>query len=340
MQKLLWLMPNKKYNKTGVYKYNNELIKILRIKKNINIRYCGLNSNFAITFLYKFFILPFIILIYSKNYNTIIYPEESFAFLRIFSFAKENKIFVHDYRYKFNKSHKANFKEKIKQIFLDFNFLFIEKFDKIFVPSVFTKKSLVNYFKQIKDKISIIPNIINQKKYKLNNSNKKFLYLNKLKKKNKTLVLTVSSNESRKNLKLIYDISKIDKDIIYIIVGKHSSELHENIFTFNNLRNFELSNLFQIADVYFNPSLFEGFGRTSIEAQFYQLPVVCFDTDINLETLGKSGYYIKKSFSPKKIIKKLKNLDYSSKKKITFKNYKKFSPKEILNRYRLNINEI
>ena len=341
MHKLMWLMPNKKYNKTGIYKYNNELIKILKVNKNIDIKYCGSKNNYISTFLNKFFILPIILLLNSKKYDSIIYPEEGFAFLNLFSCSKENKIFIHDYRFEFNNFNKISLKEYFKQIYLNVNFLFLNKFNKIIVPSKYTKKLLEFKFKKLKKKIFIVPNIIDKKNYKTKKMNTKFYFLEKLKRKNKTLVLTIASNESRKNIKLVDKLSKIDKNFVFILVGKHKSYNNSNIFIFNDLNDIELSSLFNLSNIYLNTSLFEGFGRTSVEAQSFNLPVVCYDTKINRETLANSAHYIKKHYSLKKIIYEMKKLRSLNRKKgKDFKNSKRFLPKNILSKYKNNINEI
>ena len=90
-----------------------------------------------------------------------------------------------------------------------------------------------------------------------------------------------------------------------------------------------------------NTSLFEGFGRTSVEAQSFNLPVVCYDTKINRETLANSAHYIKKHYSLKKIIYEMKKLRSLNRKKgKDFKNSERFLPKNILSKYKHNINEI
>ena len=149
--------------------------------------------------------------------------------------------------------------------------------------------------------------------------NTKFYFLEKLKRKNKTLVLTIASNESRKNIKLVDKLSKIDKNFVFILVGKHKSYNNSNIFIFNDLNDIELSSLFNLSNIYLNTSLFEGFGRTSVEAQSFNLPVVCYDTKINRETLANSAHYIKKTLFTKKIIyemKKLRSLNRKKKERI------------------------
>ena len=166
MHKILWLMPSKAYNKTGIYKYNYELIKLLKSTRNIDIKYCGLSDNYLEIFFSKFVILPIYLIILSVKYDCIVYPEECFAFLRLFSLAKKNKIIIHDYRYEFNRYINLNLKEKLKQSFLNINFLFLNKFNKVVVPSNFTKNILIKNFKRLNiNKIIIIPNIIEIKKY-------------------------------------------------------------------------------------------------------------------------------------------------------------------------------
>ena len=70
-----------------------------------------------------------------------------------------------------------------------------------------------------------------------------------------------------------------------------------------------------MSNIYLNTSLFEGFGRTSVEAQSFNLPVVCYDTKINRETLANSAHYIKKHYSLKKIIYEMKKLRSLNRKK-------------------------
>ena len=87
-------------------------------------------------------------------------------------------------------------------------------------------------------------------------------------------------------------------------------------------------------------SLFEGFGRSVIEAQFFKLKVICFDTKVNREILGNTALYMKKNINISKIsnIFKIKS---SSRQKLKYSNNaKKYSPIKIYKRFKNEIYEI
>ena len=334
-------MPNKNYKYSGIYKYNNELIGLLKKKRKIKILYCGKINSFFNILWSKFFVMPFFLLTYSGNYDCVIYPEEGFAFLRFFSFAKNNKIIIHDYRRNFNNNNKVQEIEILKQIYLNFNFFFLKKFDKIIVPSVFTKKLLSENFYNIKKQIKVIPNIIefNSKKAKIDKSN--FKDLAKIKNKFK-IVITVASGETRKNIKLIYRIARKTTKIKFIIIGNFKNNMEKiNIFNYKNLNENDLAFLFRMSDIYLHPSLFEGFGRTLIEAQIFGLPVICYNTPINKEILSTSGNYLNLKLSDTQIINYIlkKKIGKYEKDKI-LKNSKKYSREYINKKFINDINEI
>ena len=106
MRKILCLLPNKQQNLSGIYKYNIELIKILKKKNNISIVHAGNAQSYIITIIYKFIYLPIYLLFNSRKFDSVLYPEEGFAFLRIFSFSKKNNVIVHDFRKIFNQNNK------------------------------------------------------------------------------------------------------------------------------------------------------------------------------------------------------------------------------------------
>ena len=83
-------MPSKKSNYSGVYKYNNELIKIKRKKSIINVLHTGNSQIYLITFIYKFIILPLYLILFSKKFASLVIPEEGYIFLRLFSFSKNH----------------------------------------------------------------------------------------------------------------------------------------------------------------------------------------------------------------------------------------------------------
>ena len=337
-KKILWIMPNENEKSTGVYKYNQALFEILKKKRrNINIIKINNTKNYISKYIQKIFFLPWTIFNISKDYDKIIYPEEGFAFLIFFSKSTKNILIVHDFRKIFSVHNKITFKEKIKQLYLNYNFLFINKFSKIIVPSKYTKNLLLKNYKECSKKIIIFPNLIN-KTYSDGKVSKKIQKILKYKKKFK-LILNVSSNETRKNHKAIINIASLSDKLKLIIVSKLKIK-KKNIINFVNLKEVELAYLYKIADVYLDLSLFEGFGRTLIEAQHFGLPVVCYKTKSNIEIL-KHAVLINQNSSLENIIKIIKKIIITrNKKHKIISNALRFSSKKILKTHNKIIDEI
>ena len=130
MHKILYIMPNKKKEFSGIYKYNIGLVKLLKKKSTIKIIYTGKTGSYFITMLYKFVFIPFFLIFNSYKFHSVIYPEEGYAFLRTFSFSKKNNIIVHDYRKIFNI--KINLQKYTRDLILNFQMLiiFMKKLEK------------------------------------------------------------------------------------------------------------------------------------------------------------------------------------------------------------------
>jgi glycosyltransferase involved in cell wall biosynthesis len=338
MRKILWIFPNKSKQNSGIYKYNLELKKLVKKRSNITVFYNGKKPQYFFTFINKFIYLPLFLFLNSFKFDCVIYPEEGFAFLKVFSFSKQNKIIIHDYRKVFSDKNKINFYEVLKQLYLDFNFLFINRYEKIIVPSQFTKELLTKYIPEIKNKINIIPNIISFND-KIKKKNKQFKFIKMLSKKF-LIIMCISSEESRKNTSFIYEIAKYTNKMKFIIVGNvKRNNISNNIYNFKNLSESNLSYIFKNSDFFLDVSLFEGFGRSLLEAQYFGVEVICFDTKSNKEILLNTVTYMKKNISAKAVCgilnkKKIKN----GKKK--FKNALNFSPKKIYSKFNKQINEI
>ncbi len=332
-------MPNKKKEFSGIYKYNIGLVKLLKKKSTIKIIYTGKTGSYFITMLYKFVFIPFFLIFNSYKFHSVIYPEEGYAFLRTFSFSKKNNIIVHDYRKIFNIKYKIKIIEKIKQIYLDTNYLFLGKFNKIICPSNFTKNLIIKNLSIKSKKICIIPNIIDFK-------NKKLLSLKifeniKRSRRNLKNVLCITSNETRKNLNYLYKIIKLSKNINFILVGNIKKKIFEkNTFFFTNISEENLIYLFKNSDFFLDVSLFEGFGRSLIEAQYFGLKVICMNTKSNNELLGNSATYINKNLKQSEIYYLFKKKPSKKQKMKFIKNANKFSSKNIYRNFKSEIYEI
>ena len=160
--KILFIKGEKKNEMAGIGKYSAEIIKILK-KRNIIVINHLPSSNVLIKYAYKFIFLPLFLIFFTKKFNKVIIYEEGFAFLGLFLKKNKASLIVHDI--KFDYSGKKTLREKFKNIYLKFNFLFIDKFKNIIVPSKFTKKQIIKYFNFIdKEKIIIQNNIVSKKK--------------------------------------------------------------------------------------------------------------------------------------------------------------------------------
>ena len=153
--------------------------------------------------------------------------------------------------------------------------------------------------------------------------------------------MCVTSNETRKNLKLLYKIIRKSKNINFVIVGNINNNLNlNNVFYFRNISDENLIYLFKISRVFLDVSLYEGFGRTLVEAQYFKLKVVCFDTETNKEILSNTATLINKNTKIKKIINYLNTNSSSNQKLRFFKNSKKYSQINVYKKFKKEINEI
>ena len=169
---------------------------------------------------------------------------------------------------------------------------------RVIAVSESTKKDILKFFPSInKNKIKVIylsPNPIFQKIESI---------------KKEKIILTVGTIEPRKNLRrLINAYVKLPKKIInnykLVIVGANgwnNSNIYESakklvkekriIFT-SYLPDDELAVLYNKAEIFVYPSLYEGFGLPVLEAMKSGLPVITSNISSLPEVVGKSGILV------------------------------------------------
>ena len=106
----------------------------------------------------------------------------------------------------------------------------------------------------------------------------------------KKLVLSVSSNSPRKNLKTVEAVMKILGDE-YVLV-RVGSEIPGSI-TFKNVDDETLNRIYNACDVLLFPSIYEGFGLPIIEAFATGLPVVTSDIPTISEVSGGAAILVR-----------------------------------------------
>ena len=178
------------------------------------------------------------------------------------------------------------------------------KADKIIAISKQTKSDIVNFYKINPDKIEVI--------YQTCNDNFKILYtydeIKQIKHKFKlpnNYLLYVGTIEPRKNLLTILQSLVFGKiDIPLVVVGKKTNyyeqvksfidknKLKNNVFFINDISTPDLAKLYQGAEIFIYPSIFEGFGIPIIEALFSKTPVITTKEGCFAEAGGQNSIYI------------------------------------------------
>ena len=106
--------------------------------------------------------------------------------------------------------------------------------------------------------------------------------------RDKRLLLSVSTDQPRKNLKLLEQLMKrLDKSFQLVRVGKPIL----NSINFSNVDQQTINKIYNACDVLVMPSFEEGFGSPVAEAMTVGLPVACSDIEIFHELCGKYAFY-------------------------------------------------
>ena len=106
--------------------------------------------------------------------------------------------------------------------------------------------------------------------------------------KDKRLLLSVSTDQPRKNLKLLEQLMKrLDKSFNLVRVGKPIL----NSINFSNVDQQTINKIYNACDVLVMPSFEEGFGSPVAEAMTVGLPVACSDIEIFHELCNKYAFY-------------------------------------------------
>lgn len=167
--------------------------------------------------------------------------------------------------------------------------------DILIVPSIFSQKELIHHFNIDIKKIKVIPHGYNRELF--------YPAHKKTKKSPKYLLYIGIIGEKRKNLEFLIDvfgeIAKDHPDIILKIVGKSGPgagqikqkikdlKLNERVKIINFAEN--ITEVYQNAEIFLFPSLYEGFGLPPLEAMACGIPVISSNTTSLPEVVGNGG---------------------------------------------------
>lgn len=185
--------------------------------------------------------------------------------------------------------------------------LAIKKANKVITVSQNTKNDILKMFKVNPDKIQVIYNGVGEEFEKKENQELEFLCEKFNIPKNKKIIMYVGNLKPHKNLERLLEayskIQDIDSTCL-LLVGKAFSnynvleEKEKNLKIDNRVIHTgivsqeELVYLYNLADLFVFPSLYEGFGLPILEALACGTPVICSNTSSMPEVGGDVVTYI------------------------------------------------
>lgn len=171
-------------------------------------------------------------------------------------------------------------------------------YEKIITVSETIKQEIVDFFNCSEEAVNVVYNYFSfGEKPVLDYSKEEQLkILSKYDIESKKYILSVATLNKRKNIPMLIDAySQLNSDIKLVLVGKASSENfncnNQNIIFTGYLSDDELKVLYKHAFLYVFPSVYEGFGIPIIDAQAFEIPVLCSDIPVFKEIAGNGAEF-------------------------------------------------
>lgn len=182
----------------------------------------------------------------------------------------------------------------------------MRRIDKIIADSNSTKQDIISIFNIPEEKIKVIHLAADEQFKPLDND-----IVIEIKQKynvNFPFILYVGTLEPRKNIttliKAFYELKKKNLEHKLVIAGKKGWKYKEIFETINNLNlqnevkftgyvpDEDLPGLYNGADLFVYPSLYEGFGLPPLEAMACGIPVITSNTSSLPEVVGNAGIMV------------------------------------------------
>lgn len=266
------LVDRKYFGKSGIVKEKNIIVENIRSNAyRLLFLIPGIVKNWNIDAVHSNYIAPF-------------YKNAKFV------------ITVHDLSFKYFPQY-FSFRERlIFKCLLPYS---LKLADAIVVPSNFSKKELLKFYPQYREKLYVVYEAADEVFYPIH----KNLAEKTIKKKfnlKPGYLLAINGKSPRKNINTIIEAyiksQKIFPALKLIIVGgdfnieKKYLNL-EGITILGNVRDNQLSALYNMASIFIYYSAYEGFGLPILEALKCGVPVICSDIEIHREIARESVVY-------------------------------------------------
>lgn len=177
--------------------------------------------------------------------------------------------------------------------------------DHIITVSQCTKKDIIRYFNISEDKITTIYQGCDES-FTIPVSDKKKIEIRNKYELPEHYILNVGKMEKRKNVFLaVKAMRKISEDICLVIVGSKTTytkkiekyiiqnHIENRVLILNNVSILDLPAIYQQAELFIYPSIYEGFGIPIIEALNSGIPVIATADSCLEEAGGPSSIYVK-----------------------------------------------
>lgn len=175
------------------------------------------------------------------------------------------------------------------------------KAKKILTVSEFSKKEIVNWLNCESEKVVVTYNGVDEN-FKVIKDNGKLVNIREKYELPQKFVLYIGNLKPHKNISnLIKAIKNINQEIILVINGK-VNEILDKIIEENHLEreikfigyvdDDDLPALYNLAELFVYPSLYEGFGLPPLEAMACGCPVITSNTSSLPEVVGDAGILV------------------------------------------------
>lgn len=246
----------------------------------------------------------FVLKLFFSKTEIIVFPNTITPIIKIPK--KKYYPVVHDlWAYKFPET-----VTKSQAIYTSFVLFSMRKnYTKILTVSNTVREELLDFFKCDENDVKVVYSYFSfgEKPQVLDKQQEKDKIFRKYGINEKKYILSVATLNKRKNIPMLINaFSKIETDYKLVLVGSASSETFSNtnkniIFT-GYISDEELKILYKYAKLYVFPSIYEGMGLPTIDAQSLGVPVLCSNIpvfheigcdsviyfDLNIESLKKN----------------------------------------------------
>lgn len=234
------------------------------------------------------------LVLYTSNYSSLIKRASSI-------------LVIHDLLFKRKKLFPYTLMRWQRQFYLPIS---INKADKIIAISKFTANDINEYYKGNSNKVEVIYNYFNFKKYptldKISKENYFISVCSSAYHKNTITILKAFDkyclNGGSYNLILVGALKKGTDSYLYY--EQMSEAVKSRLMIYDKIDNHLLAELYEKSKAYISASLFEGLGMPIIEAMYFNLPVILSDYPVFHEVSMEKGFYFN-PLSEKELVKRM-----------------------------------